>query len=149
MLLNTKITKEINNIFDTQVAYRIYHEHKTKKKTSKESSISLKDLLHKSFSVVKDENMEIHNEMKKNKLFWGTRPLTNKMLKYAAGDVLYLSKLFVKFLNMLNESLVAKVYDQSKQSVDYSYINLDINRFERLSLANKLREKKEIKGMLK
>lgn len=71
------------------------------------------------------------------------------MLKYAAEDVLYLGRLFAKFKNMMNMNQISKAFTESKNSVDYSSINLDIAKYERLSLTSRIPEKKEIRGMLK
>ena len=90
MLLNSNIAKNIENIFDTQVANRIIFQRYNNQKTTKESSISLKDLLEQCLNVTKDSNCEIYYEMKNNKSFWSKRPLTGKMLKYASEDVFFL-----------------------------------------------------------
>jgi ribonuclease D len=142
-------------LFDTQVAQRILYESKGNVKTTKDSSISLKDLLLKYFKVVKDDKSEIKNEMTCNKYYWGTRPLTKTMMKYATEDVLFLEKLYNLFKNSLNKELLNRVFLESQQSISYSYINLNIEKYNRRTLANTIDldngevKKTKLSGMIK
>lgn len=147
MLLNSNVAKNIENIFDTQVANRIIFQKYNNQKTTKDSSISLKNLLDQCLNITKDKNCEIQIEMKNNKTFWGKRPLTSKMLKYASEDVLYLEKLYIKFISLVNENVVKKILDDSKVSIVYSSINLNIKFNQRYNLINS--NINEVKGMLK
>lgn len=146
MLINSGITSEVNGIFDTQVAHRIVYESLTKNKTTKESTISLKELLEKKLKITKDENDETRQNMKNNKMFWAQRPLEGRMLKYAAEDVIHLIRIYFQFISSLNNDTIVRIMNESKWSTAYSLINLDIDSSIRHSLSSC---KKEITGMLK
>ena len=85
--------------------------------------------------------------MKNNKAFWSKRPLTSKMLKYASEDVLFLEKLYFKFISLVNDTVMNKIFEESKSSIAYSKINLNIKNNQRYDLLKN--NIKEIKGMLK
>jgi len=147
LLINSGLTNNVISIFDSQIAYRISQENENINKHNKNSNacISLKDLLEKMLNVVKDEKDEIRQLMKKNKKYWAERPLTTKMLKYAAEDVLLLFKVYTKFLSIMSNELIIKVMKESVVNINYSFLNLDVNDSNRYSL----KQNKEILGMLK
>jgi ribonuclease D len=166
LLLNTGKIKVIDNIFDTQIAQRVLHENKHTyiKKTSKNSNISLKDLLKKYFNVIKDNNCEIKNQMNDDNEFWKIRPLNFSMINYAVEDVLYLEKLYHMYKNSLSTDLFKGIFKESKNSIPYANLNLNIKKDERLNLhkiieneddkekstSNNLKNgKKKISGMIK
>lgn len=146
-LINSGLTKSINSLFDTQIAYRISKEYENLYKYSKKpnASISLKELLEKMLNVVKDEKDEIRLQMKKDKKFWAERPLSSKMLKYAAEDVLLLFKVYTKFISTMSNELIIKVMKESIVNIRYSSLNLDVSENNRYSL----KQNREISGMLK
>lgn len=146
LLINSGISSKINGIFDTQVANRISSEYTYNNKISKDSSISLKDLLENKLKITKDDKNEIRDQMKDNKYFWAYRPLNNKMLKYAAEDVLHLINIYYYFLSSLKSDLLLKIMSESKASLSYSLLNLDIEVNTRYLLHQ---NHKEISGMLK
>ncbi len=90
----------------------------------------------KYFKVVKDDKSEIKSEMNSNKYYWGVRPLTENMMKYATEDVLFLEKLYNLFKKSLNKELFNRVFLESQQSISYSYINLNIEKYNRRTLAD-------------
>lgn len=93
--------------------------------------------------------------MTSNKYYWGTRPLTKTMMKYATEDVLFLEKLYNLFKNTLNKELLNRVFLESRQSITYSYINLNIEKYNRRTLADTVdldngeHKKTKISGMIK
>lgn len=99
----------------------------------------------KYFQVIKDDKNEINEGMNRSKEYWSIRPLTNKMLKYAAEDVLHLSRIYSMFLNNSSKQMLTRMFEESRQSIIYSYINLSINFEERETLSSS----KDISGMLK
>ena len=83
--------------------------------------------------------------MKKNKKYWAERPLTMKMLKYAAEDVLLLFKVYTKFLSIMSNELIMTVMKESVANINYSFLNLDVSVSNRYSL----KPNKEVSGILK
>jgi len=149
LLLNSKVVREINNIFDTQIAQRIFFESTEKTRTSKESTISLKDLLKKYFEVDKDTNNEVKSLMNSDKAVWSTRPLSESMLKYAVEDVLYLERLYAIFQKALSKDLFEQVFEESRQSIPYSYLNLSIDIDSRRDLLRTTENNNLKKGFVK
>lgn len=152
LLLNSKSIKEMNCLFDTQIAQRIYFEACTSKKTTKDSNISLKDLLKKHINIVKDDKCDMKTQMNKDKNLWNKRPLNKQMLNYAVEDVHYLEKLYEFFKKNMPDEQILSVLEESRQSIPYSYLNLNINVLERDNLIKPQENtfyKPEISGMIK
>lgn len=143
------------------------YEERERVRTTKNSSLSLKDLLSIHFPYDSNKYHDLKMMMKTDSSFWGQRPLTEKMLSYAVEDVLFLEKLYWIFKkecdtfnkNTVKQNLWEKIFSDSQYSIPYTSLNLNIEKFQRkLLLENfyqtsyKKGDEKEflsIKGMLK
>lgn len=153
LLSNLCGLKEINGIFDTQIAHRMCYEDEFSLHSSgtRNSSISLNELL-KLYCNYDDNNIknDIHALMSRNPYLWKTRPISDELNFYAGNDVLFLPKLYDIFcVKCGNKSLkntnVTKILDECSRYLKYVNINLNIKNFNKMNLERGT----EIQGLIK
>ena len=140
MLYNNCNIKELEGVFDTQIAHRMYYDNLYNTKgDSKNVSISLASLIKIYLGIEYELKGEMHHLMSKNPYLWKTRPISKKLNFYAGSDVLYLPKIYniiceccEKNLNNLNINDISK---ECKKYLSYVNINLKIKNFNKTNIA--------------
>jgi len=127
---------QLKNVFDTQIANSVIFYQKKRRPQSKFQLVSLNGLC-KNYNVSINPMKDIFKDIyRKNRKYWGTRPLTREMFLYAASDVLVLIN------KQLYENMAKSIYPSS-QSIFSRKCSKKIGRFYRKKNAEKLQNSSE------
>lgn len=133
-------------MFDTQIAHRLLNDalrQKGAKNEFKHNNIGLNELLMNYAGQTNECKEKIQSEMKSNRYFWETRPLTESMLKYASQDVIFLPTIYATFVHSCDEIGVKRasegksfdfqitdVFYNAMKCNDYAMINRSVEKLK-------------------
>ncbi|CRG98821.1 3'-5' exonuclease, putative [Plasmodium relictum] len=158
-ILYNQYNINLNNIFDTQVAYNLF----LKKKKKELYQISYDDLLFKCLLLNNNQKIYFHKIISLDKKIYLKRPISKELIQYAIQDVLYLKSLMLILIDKLSNideknntfsdlntekknvnnldthkiDLIKYVIKNSQKYINYQFLNSHIKN-----------EKKLQKGML-
>ena len=108
---------------------------------SKNSAISLGELLEQFFGINSDLKYEIHDLLSKNPYLWKTRPISPKLNYYAGCDVIYLPKIYKLFCKKCEEDSlkekeikIDKIFKECQNYLKYVNINKNIKNYNKMNL---------------
>ncbi|KAK4259487.1 hypothetical protein QN277_005813 [Acacia crassicarpa] len=95
---------KLNNVVDTQIAYSLIEEQEGRRR-SPDNSISFVRLLAHPYycGISYDEKEEVRILLRQDPKFWSYRPLSELMVRAAAGDVRFLLYIYHRMMEKLNE----------------------------------------------
>jgi len=105
-IINDYFSIELKNFFDTQLANAFI---------DLEHHISYKNLVKKYLNIEIDKELQTSN--------WLKRPLSNKQIRYAANDVIYLEKIYLKTSKLLSNQKKQTWYEEELENIKKEIFN--------------------------
>ncbi|CRG95426.1 3'-5' exonuclease, putative [Plasmodium gallinaceum] len=153
-ILYNQYNINLNNVFDTQVAYNLF----LKKKKKDLYQISYDDLLFKCLLLNNNHKIYFHKIISLDPKVYLKRPISKELIQYAIQDVLYLKPLMLILIDKLNNidekknilldlneekkkvynldlhkiDLINYVIDNSQKYINYQFLNSHIKNEKKL-----------------
>ncbi len=129
-VINYALDINMENIFDTQIAYNILHGG---------NEIGYTNLVEKLFKIKLSKKYQVSD--------WESRPLSKNQLAYAENDVLYLPKIYNYLINFIKKrNLINKINNKNYELTDNNDIYNPMFAYKKIK-TKKLNQKE--KNLLK